>query len=255
MYTGRRYDFENSTYHYRNRTYNPSLGRFMQPDPTGTDGGINLYEYAAGDPINKTDPTGNCPSCVWGAVIGFGVDFAAQTYVAHLNGQSVFDTYDWRQGLVATGLGAVTGGVSAFAGSAIEGTGALAFGARTVANAAIGASGSVAGTAILNNWENRDDSYVSAALWGGAFGAAGSAVGDAISGVGRLTGFEALRSEGLSPGNANKWQTIADQSGYEFMSVSPRASTLGTVVGGTVGNLNDFIPNGDNVARAQGKTR
>jgi RHS repeat-associated protein len=71
MFTGRRYDFENSTYHYRNRAYNPSLGRFMQPDPIGTDGGINLYEYAAGDPINKTDPMGTCleDACVGEAAL------------------------------------------------------------------------------------------------------------------------------------------------------------------------------------------
>ncbi len=41
------------------RTYDPALGRWLQPDPallSGTD--ANLYRYSAGDPVNLTDPTG-----------------------------------------------------------------------------------------------------------------------------------------------------------------------------------------------------
>ena len=70
MFAGRRYDFETGLYHSRNRAYHPAFGRFMQPDPIGTAGGINLYEYAASDPINKTDPNGYCAD-------GFGAGFGA----------------------------------------------------------------------------------------------------------------------------------------------------------------------------------
>ncbi|MEU9748723.1 RHS repeat-associated core domain-containing protein [Streptomyces niveus] len=38
------------------RYYDPNLGRFTQPDPSGQD--TNPYLYAGGDPINNTDPTG-----------------------------------------------------------------------------------------------------------------------------------------------------------------------------------------------------
>ncbi|WP_234335367.1 MULTISPECIES: RHS repeat-associated core domain-containing protein [Streptomyces] len=38
------------------RYYDPSLGRFTQPDPSGQE--ANPYLYAAGDCINRTDPTG-----------------------------------------------------------------------------------------------------------------------------------------------------------------------------------------------------
>ncbi|MBN8553352.1 MAG: RHS repeat-associated core domain-containing protein [Caulobacterales bacterium] len=42
----------------RNRQYNPSLGRFMQTDPIGVAGGVNLYAYVGGDPVNAVDPWG-----------------------------------------------------------------------------------------------------------------------------------------------------------------------------------------------------
>jgi uncharacterized protein RhaS with RHS repeats len=42
----------------RNRYYDPASGRFTQPDPIGLAGGMNLYGYASGDPINNSDPFG-----------------------------------------------------------------------------------------------------------------------------------------------------------------------------------------------------
>jgi RHS repeat-associated protein len=42
----------------RNRQYNPSLGRFLQTDPIGIAGGVNLYAYVGGDPVNAVDPWG-----------------------------------------------------------------------------------------------------------------------------------------------------------------------------------------------------
>lgn len=37
------------------------MGRSTQPDPIGLAGGLNLYGYANGDPINYHDPFGLCP--------------------------------------------------------------------------------------------------------------------------------------------------------------------------------------------------
>jgi RHS repeat-associated protein len=45
----------------RNRYVDPSTGRFTQEDPIGLAGGINLYGFAAGDPVNFSDPFGLCP--------------------------------------------------------------------------------------------------------------------------------------------------------------------------------------------------
>jgi RHS repeat-associated protein len=58
-YTGRRFDPETGLYYYRARYYSPTLGRFLQTDPIGYQGGINLYAYVGNDALNSTDPSGN----------------------------------------------------------------------------------------------------------------------------------------------------------------------------------------------------
>jgi len=43
------------------RHYDANTGRWTQPDPIGYAAGTNLYEYVAGDPINRIDPLGLSP--------------------------------------------------------------------------------------------------------------------------------------------------------------------------------------------------
>jgi hypothetical protein len=40
------------------RFYDPSTGRYITADPIGLAGGLNLYAYVAGNPVNAVDPIG-----------------------------------------------------------------------------------------------------------------------------------------------------------------------------------------------------
>jgi RHS repeat-associated protein len=62
LYTGREYDCETGLYHYRNRYYSAELGRFVARDPILYEAGdVSLYQYVLGNPVNKTDPSGEAP--------------------------------------------------------------------------------------------------------------------------------------------------------------------------------------------------
>lgn len=49
---------EDPASYYRARYYDPSAGRFISEDPSGTSGGLNLFENVSNNPINLYDPTG-----------------------------------------------------------------------------------------------------------------------------------------------------------------------------------------------------
>lgn len=61
-YTGREHD-DTGLYYYRARYFDPVLKRFLSEDPIGVAGGLNLYGYVGGDPVNLIDPTGNASTC------------------------------------------------------------------------------------------------------------------------------------------------------------------------------------------------
>lgn len=57
---GQYYDDETGLHYNIFRYYDPSLGRYLTPDPLRfRSGSSNFYTYANGDPINQRDPTGH----------------------------------------------------------------------------------------------------------------------------------------------------------------------------------------------------
>jgi uncharacterized protein RhaS with RHS repeats len=48
-------------YDVRMRGLDPTIGRWISRDPWGFYGGLNLYRYCYGDPINLIDATGAQP--------------------------------------------------------------------------------------------------------------------------------------------------------------------------------------------------
>jgi RHS repeat-associated protein len=54
-FSGREYDASTQLYYFRQRSYDPNSGRFLEEDPKPAP---NLYPYAANDPINVRDTSG-----------------------------------------------------------------------------------------------------------------------------------------------------------------------------------------------------
>lgn len=57
-FSGQRYDAETGLHYYKRRHLSPTLGRFLQPDPIGYLGDLNLYGYVRNNPLNLTDSMG-----------------------------------------------------------------------------------------------------------------------------------------------------------------------------------------------------
>jgi RHS repeat-associated protein len=57
-FPGQYADKETNLHYNYFRDYDPGLGRYVQSDPIGLDGGLNLYVYVDSDPIGDVDPEG-----------------------------------------------------------------------------------------------------------------------------------------------------------------------------------------------------
>lgn len=147
-----------------NRDYDPTLGRYVQADPIGLDGGQNLYAYVDGRPTEWVDPDGKVPlpliTGAIGAVIGGGSNILGQLY---MNGGD-FSCINWKNVGVATLVGGVTGALAPFYGTTLYGA------------AALGAYGNLVqytGTQMVNG----DSLSLGGMGWSLGTGAVGGAIG------------------------------------------------------------------------------
>jgi hypothetical protein len=67
--------------HVGARYYDPTIGRFLQRDPIGISGGLNVYAYANNCPNRTVDVTGHYPSAL-DVVTAMGIVFGATYYLA-----------------------------------------------------------------------------------------------------------------------------------------------------------------------------
>ncbi|MFE0893656.1 RHS repeat-associated core domain-containing protein [Streptomyces rochei] len=110
-------------YKMGHRYYDPTLGRFTQPDPSGQE--KNAYLYADGDPVNRTDPTGLWD---WGKftskTLGTGVAGGAGGCAEGALGS----IWTGPGALAGCGVGAATGAVGGLVTGAVDYTWSEIFG-------------------------------------------------------------------------------------------------------------------------------
>jgi RHS repeat-associated protein len=119
------------------RAYDADLGRWLNPDPIGTAGGVNTYGYVLNDPVNLVDPTGQGPvgagvGAALGGALGTGVGNTVGAGIAAGIAAAAAETGPAAPAVaaaglaagaaVATGIALITAAAGAAAGDAIEDT-------------------------------------------------------------------------------------------------------------------------------------
>jgi RHS repeat-associated protein len=60
-FLGQLFDGQAGLHQNWRRDYSPATGKYVESDPVGLEGGINVYAYAFGNPVALVDPTGLTP--------------------------------------------------------------------------------------------------------------------------------------------------------------------------------------------------
>ena len=88
-----KYDEETGLYFYRARYYDPKLGRFLNVDPIGFDGGdTNLYAYVGNNPINYSDPEGLAVPFFFAAATYEVLKWGGAALIAMMTGKAIYET-------------------------------------------------------------------------------------------------------------------------------------------------------------------
>jgi RHS repeat-associated protein len=155
------------------RDYDPATGRYLEADPIGLGGGVNVYAYAGSNPVNAVDPDGrialNVVTGTIGGLANGGANLAVQLY---RNGGSFSKVNYWDVG-VAGATGFATGFVAPVAAPGMLG----AIGLGGISNVAqTGLSN------MVNGRPTKPCDVLRAAGIGAASGLVGGGVGRAPAG-------------------------------------------------------------------------
>jgi hypothetical protein len=150
--------------------YSPTLGRFMQTDPIGAAGGINLYAYVNNDPLNATDPLG-----LWTFQVGASYSFNWGWIGGTFSGGLIVDGYGNAGFYGTAGGGPGAGGSVKLGGSAAITTAPTIMDTNGYNSGVSGTIG-VLGGAASGDWSHgttRDNQVYNS--YGGSLGIGGGA--------------------------------------------------------------------------------
>lgn len=98
-------DPETQTAYNMARDYDPSIGRYLQSDPIGIEGGLNTYSYAGNNPVVGKDPSGRFVQRI---IIGGGIGAAVDIGIQLWNNGGQWECVNWWQvgqaALIGAGL-------------------------------------------------------------------------------------------------------------------------------------------------------
>jgi len=217
-YTGHVADPEFALVYMQQRYYDPDSAMFLSRDPVGPDAKsgahFNRYNYAYSNPYRYTDRDGRCPMCIGfivGAVVEAAVEYATKGEI------------DTTSVLIAGGVGAITGGASAFAGRAAI-SGSISVARAVTATAAVGGAANGVGKVVEAEVKGQPVTSKEVAV-SVLTGSAGSAVGSR-SGLALAAKLESMSAQSSLTGTIGRTTQAAVQQGGTISSATTAGEKL-----------------------------
>ena len=255
-YTGQYLDDETGIYYMKSRYYDPKIGRFLSPDRFYLEDPekcienpleCNLYSYARNNPMKYHDPSGKFG--LLGAVLGGGLDFAAQVFI---EGKSLGEV-NYKSVALSAGAGALGAGLGAGVAKTIVGSGARVVATRVAVNAggsAVIAGGQKAVSNVLNgadDFSSITEGVGDAALTGAVFGGGGAAVGEGIEAGGRAIANARWNNATLEQRLMSSIVELPPGTGN---SIRATASSVANVSGNFVANSAPLLTSGSSESQS-----
>ncbi|WP_436870770.1 RHS repeat-associated core domain-containing protein [Acinetobacter courvalinii] len=189
-FPGQYYDAYSKLFYNHNRYYNPELGRYMEVDPIGLDGGSNPYSYAYQNPIMYVDSTGAIATPVITGLIGGVVGGGASLGVQIMKNKG-FENIKWKDVGVAASVGAVAGAISPWT-------------AQTAIGAVVTGSGSNVASYWLTQTVNNEPTTTTGFVASAGLGAIGGKLSGPVSRPLQGSSIRAGESQFISRAEANR---------------------------------------------------